>query len=133
MAALEERHAQERCDFQRGEILGVYARVGDRIAHNDHVACTRLLQEFIPHKFLQTMNTDQAGHILAMPVMVDHRLFCRFVDFDERTERKLQLRGQLGADDLHQCVHTRPLNKVAAERRQKLEIQLCLLALSHVA
>ena len=65
--------------------------------------------------------------------MVDHRLLCRLVDFGERADRELQIRGHSGADNPHHFVCARPLREIPADRGQKLQVQLRLSALRYVA
>ena len=129
----DERNAEERDDLERSEFLRVGARVGHRIADHDHFACTRLPDELLSDEVHQAMNADQAGHVFQMPFMVDDHLLCGLVDFDERTDRELQIGGHSGADNLHHFVDVGPESEIPADRLQKFEIEFRLCAQRHVA
>ena len=83
----DQRRADERGNLERREFLGAGPRIGGDIADHDDLPGTRDPNEFVLHEVRQTMNTHQARHIRAMPVMADHHLFRRFVDVDKCADR----------------------------------------------
>ena len=133
LAVPDERRADERGNFERGEFLRGRARVCGRIAHHDNFFGPGRADELLLHKIRQAINSDQARHIFAMPVLADHHLLRRLVNFGKCTKREVEMRADFRADGLHHFHNARATHEVVADCGQKFEIQFRPSAPGHVA
>ena len=129
----DEWHADERGDVERCEFLGRRARVGYRIANYDNFSRPGHSDEFPLYEIGQVMHPDQARHIGSMPVVVNHHLFRRFVNFDKRAERKIEMRADFRADGWHHFVNARETHEVMTDCGEKFKIHFRLPPCGHVA
>src|SRR6516165_3570193 len=91
LSAPDERHSDERTDFERCESFRVGARIVYSIADDENLSGAERLLKVVREKIPNAINADDARRVFPMPNVCDHRFIRRLVDFDKGAERKIKI------------------------------------------
>jgi hypothetical protein len=127
LPVLQQRHVDERTDFERCVFLRVGARVGRRVADDHNFTRARSPPKFVGDQIRDGIHASQRRHIFPMPLVENSRRARRLVDFGTIEERKIQMRADFRADDPHHFVHARHAREVLADRGEQRQVHsVCL-------